>query len=214
MKQWSRYLLPVLGAVALATGIVRSSQASAVDDDIALDVVPDGVDCRAVVGARGRDVLCASAGRTVVGVRPQPRDVACPNGGRAVSWGSDVNGSGLLDPSELEGSTYVCAHARGVGRAGSIALVAKTPLPPRDGHCPAGGMLVQSGIDRDDDGVLASSEVDRATFACNRFGGAALEATVEVSDAAPGRACTYGGKRIRVGHEGETGRVSFVCNAR
>lgn len=185
------------------------------DDDVALEVEPDG-DCRAVIGEHGRDVLCGSASRTVVGLRPQPRGIACPNGGRAVSWGSDVNASGLLDPSELEGSTYVCAHGRGNTNHGTKAkaLVATTSLTARDGHCPAGGMLVQSGIDRDGDGVLSPSEVDRATFACNRFGGPSLTAVVDVSDALPGATCTYGGKRIQVGHEGETGRVSYVCNAR
>jgi hypothetical protein len=213
VKQWSRYLLVVFGGALLATGAVRSSQASAVDEDIALEVQPDGDECRAVVGQHGRDVLCAPAGRTVIGLRPHPRDVACPNGGRAVSWGSDTNGSGLLDPSELEGSTYVCAHGRATSRS-TNALVVKTPLAPRDGHCPAGGVLVQSGIDRDGDGVLESGEVDRATFACNRFGGPSVTAVVDVSDAAPGAACANGGKRIRVGHEGETGRVSYVCNGR
>jgi hypothetical protein len=179
-------------------------------DDVALDVREDADGCRAVVGGDGREVLCAPAGRTVVGTRPQPRGVACPNGGRAVSWGSDVNGSGLLDPSELEGSTYVCAHA--AAPAGKNAVVSRTPLPLRDGHCPAGGTLVQSGLDRDGDGVLAAAEVDRATFACNRFGGPALSAFVDVGDVAPDATCPRGGKRIRVGHEGEPGRISFVCN--
>lgn len=180
---------------------------------MALEVRPEAAECAGVASADGRDVLCAAAGRTVVGLRPHPRGVACPNGGRAVSWGSDANGSGVLDPSELEGSTYVCARTQ--ARAlGTNALVARTPLAPRDGHCPAGGTLVQGGIDRDGDGVLAPSEVERATFACNRFGGPALVAVVEVTDAPAGATCAHGGKRIRVGHEGETGRVSFVCNAR
>jgi hypothetical protein len=212
VKHFSKYLLPILGAAALGVGAVSSSRASAMDDTVALDVRADGDACRAVVGAGGRDVLCASAGRTVVGLRPQPRDLACPNGGRAISWGSDINGSGLLDPSELEGSTYVCAHPRAT--SGTKALVMQTPLPLRDGHCPAGGVLVQSGIDRDDDGVLSSGEIDRATWACNRFGGPSLEATVAVTDTPPGETCAHGGKRIQVGHEGEAGRVSYVCDAR
>jgi hypothetical protein len=215
VKHFSKYLLPIVGAVALGVGAVSSSRASAMDDAVALDVRSD-VDseaCRAVVGADGRDVLCASAGKTVVALRPQPRDVACPNGGRAVSWGSDVNGSGVLDPSELEGSTFVCAHARASARDGAQAMVSLTPLALRDGHCPAGGTLVQGGVDRDGNGLLASSEIDRATFACNRFGGPALEASVDVSDVPAGSACAHGGKRIQVGHEGESARVSYVCNA-
>jgi hypothetical protein len=213
VKQLSRYLLPALGALALAIGAVRSSEASAMADDVALDVRDaSSAGCRAVVGGDGREVLCARSGRTVVGVRTQPHDVVCPNGGRAVSWGSDVNDSGLLDPSELEGSTYVCAHAS--AGSGTKALVRRTVLALRDGHCPAGGALVQSGLDRDGDGALAPAEVDRATFACNRFGGPAAEALVEVTDVGASAACLAGGKRIRVGHEGETARVSWVCNAR
>jgi hypothetical protein len=73
---------------------------------------------------------------------------------------------------------------------------------------------VQSGLDRDGDGILAANEVDRATFACNRFGGVALEAFVDVTEEAPGGACANGGKRIGVGHEGEAARISYACDAR
>jgi hypothetical protein len=214
VKQWSRYLLPVIGALGLGGGFVRSSRASAIDDDVALAVQADDDECRAVIGGEGRDVLCGSAGRTVVGSRVHPRDIACPNGGRAVSWGSDANGSGLLDPSELEGSTYVCAHARARARggAGRQALVSRTPLPLRDGRCPAGGTLVQAGIDRDGDGVLSVNEIDRATFACHRFGGPALVATVTVTAEPSGARCPDGGRRIAVSHEGEIPRVSYACN--
>lgn len=186
------------------------------DDAVTLDVqsatASEREDCRAVVGGEGRDVLCASGGRTVVGFRPQPHDVACPHGGRAVSWGSDANGTGLLDPSELEGSTYVCAHAR--SGAGRKAMVSRTPLGLRDGHCPAGGTLVHSGVDRDGDGALSSAEIDRATFACNRFGGPSLAAMVTVERERPGPHCANGGQRISVGHEGESPRVSYACDAR
>lgn len=192
-------------------GFVRSSRASAIDEDIHLAVQSDGDECRAVVAGEGRDVLCASGGRTVIGSRVQPHDVACPHGGRAVSWGSDVNGSGLLDPSELEGSTFVCAHAR--GGLGRNALVSRKALSLRDGHCPAGGTLVQAGIDRDGDGVLSDSEIDRATFACHRFGGPALVAVVTVTAEPNGARCVNGGQRIAISHEGEIPRVSYVCNA-
>ena len=184
------------------------------DDDVVLDVAPpgtDGEECRAVVGVEGRDVLCAAGGRTVVGfLRPQPRDVSCPNGGRAISWGSDANGTGVLEPSEIEGNTYVCAHPR-AGR-GTKAVVMRTALSLRDGHCPAGGTLVQSGVDRDGNGVLSANEIDRATFACNRFGGPALVATVSVEPELPGARCPAGGQRVAVAHDGEIPRVSYACN--
>jgi hypothetical protein len=200
--------------LVVGLGAVSSSRASGSSVDLALEVRPDGdASCRAVVGATGSERLCGRrGGDTVVGFHEQPRGLACPGGGRAVMWGADANHNRMLDPSELEGTTYVCRHARSA-RKGTRALVSTTPLRAHDGHCPAGGALVQSGIDRDGDGVLSDAEIDRATFACNRFGGAARRAFVDIADEPPGPACTAGGKRIGVGHEGEPARISFSCNA-
>lgn len=205
--------MPAGGALVLALGTASSTSASASSDrDPTLDVRGAREACARVTGAGGSDVVCASAGTTVLGFRDHPRGAACPAGGRAVSWGTDANGSGVLDPSELEGSTYVCrSSARG---GGTRAVVATTTLAPRNGHCPLGGTLVQSGIDRDDDGTLAPNEVDRATFSCNRFGGPALAAFVDVQDEPAGGACRAGGKRIAVGHDGESARISYACDAR
>jgi hypothetical protein len=109
-------------------------------------------------------------------------------------------------------------HARGRSGDGRKAVVSRTALALRDGHCPAGGTLVQSGIDRDGDGVLSKDEIDRATFACNRFGGPALVATVSVAAEPSGPRCAAGGQRITVAHEDESGksgksaRVSYACD--
>lgn len=215
MNPWLRYLVPAGGALVIAIGAASSSRASATSREVVLTEEGELDGCRTVIGASGADRLCASstAGSTVVAFRAQPAGLACPAGGRAVSWGADANGNRALDPSELEGSTYVCQHARARSDA-NRALVATKPLALRDGNCPAGGALVQTGIDRDGDGVLAANEIDRATFACNRFGGPALVATVDVTDEPPGRACAHGGKRIALGHDGETPRISYACNAR
>jgi hypothetical protein len=45
---------------------------------------------------------------TLVGVVAEPPGVHCANGGEAIETGFDVNGNGVLDPSEVSQTTYVC----------------------------------------------------------------------------------------------------------
>jgi hypothetical protein len=53
------------------------------------------------------------------------------------------------------------------GADGLTSLLRQTPLPEGDANCPAGGALVESGIDANGDGQLGDDEVDQTSFICN-----------------------------------------------
>ena len=53
------------------------------------------------------------------------------------------------------------------GTDGLTSLIAQTDVSPGGTDCPAGGTRVDSGIDRNGDGVLTEDEVDQSTFVCN-----------------------------------------------
>jgi len=50
----------------------------------------------------------------------------------------------------------------------TISITAKTsPLPNNDGDCPYGGILVETGFDKNGNGVLDAIEVDGSDKVCN-----------------------------------------------
>jgi MYXO-CTERM domain-containing protein len=105
------------------------------------------------------------------------------------------------------------------GAAGLHALVNVRPEPAGD-ECPVGGLAIESGLDRDEDGELAADEVEDTSYACND-GAGARAARVEIEDQLPGEACEAGGKRVDVGvdqdgdgslDDGEVSETDYVCN--
>jgi hypothetical protein len=79
----------------------------------------------------------------------------------AVRVGLDDNGDGVLADSEIDDTSYVCD-----GADGHDTLVRTSDAPPDD-TCPAGGILVEAGVDRDDDGVLSDEEVSALGTVCD-----------------------------------------------
>jgi alpha-tubulin suppressor-like RCC1 family protein len=121
----------VLGGAALAVGAIHCSSASGVN------------------GAPGAASL--------VDVTPVAPGAQCPAGGYEVQAGVDGNGNGVLDPSEVQSTEYVCNGAGGQGGvAGPGSTVEVTPVPPGS-QCPAGGYKVQ--VNGPDGGVESTSYV-------------------------------------------------------
>jgi hypothetical protein len=91
---------------------------------------------------------------------------SCPNGGISVDTGIDINGNGILDPSEVTSTQYVCNGASGLN-----ALVAIT-AEPAGTNCATGGQKIVSWLDANANGVLDPSETTSATtsYVCNGTG--------------------------------------------
>ena len=92
--------------------------------------------------------------------------------------------------------------------AGDVSVAVRSkPLPAGDVDCPNGGILVESGIDENGNGLLDDNEVDKAEKVCNGQDGAdgadgsnGLDALVSTSTINTGDAtCPNGGILIETG---------------
>jgi len=113
-------------------------------------------------GAAGPDSL--------VSMVSEPAGTNCPAGGTKVNAGLDLNGNGVLDPSEITSISYVCngpAGAHGApGAAGLNSLITITAVAAGS-NCPYGGEEIQSGLDANRNGALYPSEVSATAYVCN-----------------------------------------------
>jgi Tol biopolymer transport system component len=172
----------------------------------------------------------------------------CANGGTQVDAGLDDDNDGVLDEGEIDATSFICTGEDGdpgqpgqPGQDGATALV-RTSTPAADATCGTiGGIVIESGIDDDDDGVLEDPEVDDTQVICNGADGQdgtdgqdgsngqdgqdgtdGLNPLVNVVAEPPGANCPAGGQRIDIGvdlnrngtFEGnEVVQQVFVCNA-
>ena len=92
---------------------------------------------------------------------------------------------------------------------------------PPSSNCQAGGKKIESGFDRDADGVLGTDEVSSTSYACNRDDGSA-NAIVTVTTEPAGSNCSTGGHKILAGIDANTNgnldadeveAISFVCHS-
>lgn len=95
----------------------------------------------------------------------------CSQGGKRLSLGWDNNLDGKLSASEVTEEHILCN-----GDADYLpgALI-NTVMEPAGEHCPAGGILVESGIDTNKDGVLALDEIKNSQYICNGVDGTPAE---------------------------------------
>jgi len=85
---------------------------------------------------------------------------ACTAGGTIVRTGPDLDGNGLLEPSEAKTRSIVCWEQA------VDALVVRQSPRPRGDDCPVGGWTVDIGLDIDKSGVLDDSEVLKTSLTC------------------------------------------------
>lgn len=158
---------------------------------------------------------------SLVRVSAEPPGVNCATGGQRVETGVDTNGDGILDPSEVTDTTFVCDGADGLR-----SLVDVVALPFGDASCPRSGHRIDHGIDDDDDGVLDPSEIDDSTLLCksgpigSEIVGTGIHSGLLYNDMVGGswRACyvdTYSGdldaSDIRAACEGEGAYAMMGC---
>jgi len=114
----------------------------------------------------------------------------CSAGGVRIRSGLDSNRDEVLQAREVGGEAVVCR-----GEPGPPSLIRTSP----DGSlCASGeGIVVESGLDDDRDGVLDDDEVTRSRPVCR--GEDAPETRVVTRSVAPGDPCPRGGRRIDAG---------------
>ncbi|MEM9113699.1 MAG: putative Ig domain-containing protein [Myxococcota bacterium] len=116
-------------------------------------------------------------------------DICGDRSGTRIDTGFDDDRNGVLDEGEIDDTQAVCN-----GEGGLRSLIEIDGEGPGD-NCPAGGRRVRTGLDENDDGLLAETEVVSTSFICN-----AAISIVEITVLASGdEDCFLGGQRIDTG---------------
>ncbi len=172
----------------------------------------------------GQDSVLAAVGNSVP-------VASCPNGGISVNAGIDTNSNGVLDPSEVMSTQYVCNGTQGAN--GLNTLVSMT-AEPAGANCTNGGKKVSAGQDANNNGVLDAAEITSTGYVCNGAAGqngtngtngtngaAGLNSLVSIVPEPAGTFCTYGGNKVSSGVDAnangildaaEVTTTTYVCN--
>jgi hypothetical protein len=182
--------------------------------------------CNGTNGTNGQDVADGTDGvnglNALINTTEADASV-CPNGGTTFLTGSDTNVNDILDDVEVTGTATICnpIPARdGVdGVDGHSVLVSTFELTASD-YCPADGILITTGTDLNDDGMLDYDEVTSTDTICNGVDGFT---TLTTTTEATAEECIAGGVVIRTGldtnrnfilDESEITSSTVVCNGK
>ena len=99
---------------------------------------------------------------SLVGVVNEPAGTNCDNGGFKVNSGTDANGNGILEPIEIQNTSYVCNGVNGLNYLISVKV------EPAGVNCPYGGYSFNTGIDVNKNGILSNDEVSKSTYMCDQ----------------------------------------------
>lgn len=116
----------------------------------------------------------------------------CPFGGEVVSAGADANGNGILDDGEVASRTVVCNNAPAPPPPPTVVRLVAEPAGP---HCALDGTAVQSGPDRNGNGVLDDDEVTHIDYVCGE------PLLTRLAAAQPDATCAAGGVAFLVGRD-------------
>ena len=137
----------------------------------------------------------------------------CETGGIKVDVGLDNNSDGILDESEIQGTSFICN-----GIDGSSSLTSVTSEESGD-NCPNGGIRVESGVDLNENGTLDQTEITATAFICNGIDG--NNSLTKVTMEADGENCENGGLKIESGIDSNSNNIldnseidatAYVCN--
>ena len=172
MKQWI-----VLGTIMGFVSLVGCGGQDGKNGTDGIDGMNGTSGSNGTPGANGIDGTNGEAGATSrVAVVAEPAGANCPNGGQKIETGIDKNENGVLDPSEIVSTSYVCngdagapgapgdAGAAGQGKSSLI----RTSHELAGANCAYGGVRIETGVDANGDGVLQDSEVNASEtqFVC------------------------------------------------
>ena len=173
----------VAGGTAFHTGIDENGNRKLDEDEI---------DHTAYVcnGVPGQNLL------SLVSTEAEPAGDNCEFGGVAVRSGVDDNGDSLLQPGEVNTTTYAC------NSSGTASLVRQVDEEPGD-NCTDGGIAVLSGMDTDGDGYLDGSEATQTSYVCHgaqgNIGKNGQDSLFDLKELAAGTDCAAGGFLVRSG---------------
>jgi hypothetical protein len=132
-----------------------------IDDDASATLEAGEIDATRYVcdGAAG-----PAGVNSLVSVVAEAAGANCTNGGQRITYGLDADRNNVLDAGEVTATRFACNGAP--GKNGLNALI-KLTAEPAGMTCAAGGQRIDSGMDDDDNGVLAAGEIDATTYVCN-----------------------------------------------
>jgi len=149
------------------------------DDDASGTLEPTEVDgfypiCN---GANGADGAAGAAGiSAIMTTSVEAPGTNCAAGGTVVTYGGDDDADGTLQPTEVEGSVYVCnGEAGAVGAAGADGTdggprtVIRFDRGSDFGYCPyspSGATDIFVGVDVNGNGILDDAEIDTGLTVC------------------------------------------------
>lgn len=135
----------------------------------------------------------------------------CQNGGNRFNIGLDQDGSGTLDTLEIATNVEICHGEDGsdgapgqegpTGPDGLQSLVVTNPFSV-GANCGNGGVMIESGVDLNNDSILDSNEVDSTQYVCNGANTNPFSATNKLTSAGPADAsfgCKAGGMVVMYG---------------
>ncbi len=94
----------------------------------------------------------------------EPAGTNCEFGGVKIESGLDSNSDGVLNPDEVENTEFVC-------RPQAVNSLLNIIEEPAGVNCESGGLLVESGLDANGNGLLESDEVGTSRYICNGING-------------------------------------------
>ena len=121
----------------------------------------------------------------------EPGDPNCPNGGTTLTVWQDLDFDSIRTEEETESVQTICSGIDGID--GLSTFTQLTTLAP-DESCPAGGVLIEAGLDEDQDGLLIPEEIISSQVVCN---GVDAPYTQWLSEPyAPDETCPEGGIKM------------------
>lgn len=125
----------------------------------------------------------------LVTTREEAPGTNCPAGGTEVTIGLDDDGSGALEPGEIDNVFFVCNGEPGppgvtgppgatgssgpqgptgpTGNSGGYELLVESYEESPGSSCAFGGVLIEIGLDVNSNGQLESTEVMESFYICN-----------------------------------------------
>ncbi|RFS26671.1 hypothetical protein DVR12_02455 [Chitinophaga silvatica] len=92
----------------------------------------------------------------------EPAGTNCQSGGYKIETGIDINDNNILDNSEVTNTSFIC---NGNNNETGTLINVKEEKP--GSNCPNGGYRIETGTDKNKDGILDTNEVTATSFICS-----------------------------------------------